>query len=87
VLHRVGAQMSAHRLQQDCALVAVLVRHVHLDELVALEAHIDLVQHRFGQALVPDHHHRMQGMGACLERFALDRGEFNIHWVLQDACP
>jgi hypothetical protein len=73
VLHRFGGQRRADLRQVGLALLAFVARRLHLDQLVALEVDVDLAQHRLAQSLAPDHHHRVQGMGAGLERLALCR--------------
>lgn len=83
VLHRLCVQMSAHRLQQQLALVAVCVGDVHLDQLVTLEAHFELAQHRCGEPFVSDHHDWVQGMGPRSERPAQGRRKCNIQAMLQ----
>jgi hypothetical protein len=70
VLHRLRSQAGTHRREHCFALVAVRAGRTHLDQFVALEVDVDLVQHRFGQTLVPHQHHRVQRMGTGLERLA-----------------
>jgi len=48
---------------------------------MASQARVDLAQHRIGQPLVADRHHRVQAMGPGLERLALDGGEGEHHGV------
>jgi hypothetical protein len=73
VLHRFGGERRADLRQVGFALLALVARRLYLDQLVALEADVDLAQHRVVQSLAPDHHHRVQVVGAGLEGFALRR--------------
>jgi hypothetical protein len=82
MLHRQRRQTRADSAEQDLALLAWLARHPDFDQLVALQADVDLVQHRVGQALVADHHHRVQGVCAGFEGLALKRSQVASHRIL-----
>jgi hypothetical protein len=75
LLHRYGAQSLADPREAGLPLPAVVTGHAHLDQLVGLEALVDLAQHRIGQPFVADRHDRVQVVGAGLERPALSWGE------------
>jgi hypothetical protein len=75
VLHRCGVKRRADARQTGLAFLAVRARHPHLYQLVAVQARVDLAQHRVGQPLVADRHHRVQAMRPGLERLALGGGE------------
>jgi hypothetical protein len=77
VLHRRGLQGLADPCQARFALVARVARHLHLDQLMALEVGLDLAQHGVGEAFAADQHNWMQAVGAGLERLALGRGQFD----------
>jgi hypothetical protein len=79
LLHWYGAQRLADPREAGLALPAVGPGHTHLDQLVALEALVDLAQHRIGQPSVADGHDRVQVVGAGLEGFALSWCELDGH--------
>lgn len=54
MLHRSGIERSAHLLHDRLARVAIVAEYAHLDELVRLECHVDLVQHGRGETVLPD---------------------------------
>jgi hypothetical protein len=82
VLHRRGVERRADARETGLALPPVRARRPHLDQLVALEAGVDLAQHRVGQPLVADRHHRVQAVGSRLQRLALGRGQIPDHGVI-----
>src|SRR6266851_5721290 len=71
LLHRFGAGALAQRLERHLARVSLERRGAHLDELVRLQREIHFLHHLVGEAFGADHHHRLELVGARLERFAL----------------
>lgn len=68
MLDRTGAQALANLSQVVLAQPALVARHPHLDQFVAPEVDVDLLEHGGAQSLVADHHHGVERMG---ERFEL----------------
>jgi hypothetical protein len=75
VLHRCSRERGADLAQAGLALRPRVGRHLDLDQLVALEVGVDFLQHRRGEPLGADHHHRVQAMGARFQGLALDGGQ------------
>jgi hypothetical protein len=75
VLHRRGVERRADARETGLALLPVRARHPHLDQLMAVQARVDFAQHRVGQSLVADRHHRVQAVGLGFEDLALGGGE------------
>lgn len=65
----------AQEVFADCAIVA---SHADLDQLVALEIDVDLLQHSGAQPLVADAHDRFEQMGARFEFAAAGRGKVQV---------
>jgi len=75
MLNRQRAQPRADDLQHGCTRLAIGVGNTHLDELVALQADIELAQHSIGETLVADQDYRMQAVRAGFEGLALRRSQ------------
>jgi hypothetical protein len=75
VLHRRGIQRLADPRETGFPLLPVVTRHPHFDQLMALQAQVDLAQHRVGQPVVADRHDRVQVVGSGFEYLALGGGE------------
>jgi hypothetical protein len=60
MLNRQRAQPRADGLQRCFTRLAIGVGNAHFDQLVALQADIELAQHSIGETLVPDQNHRME---------------------------
>jgi hypothetical protein len=72
VLNRLRDGHRANLFQHRLALLAVGV-DAHLDQLVALEAAVDLRDHRRGQPVPADDHDRIELVGATFQHLALRR--------------
>jgi hypothetical protein len=80
VLHRRSRQRRADLRAVRFALLAFVAGDFYLDQLVALEIGVDLVQDGIAQPFAADHHHRVQAVGAGFELLALGGGKlFDVH--------
>jgi hypothetical protein len=73
MLNRRRRERLADAREIGLALRALSTRHPYLEQLVAVEVDLDLVQHRLAESLVADRHHRLEAMSARLQRLALGR--------------
>ncbi|HTT39623.1 MAG TPA: hypothetical protein VMH32_18400 [Burkholderiales bacterium] len=82
MLDRKRRQTRADRREHGFTALAVLARHADLDQLMAFQVDVDLVQHGVGQAFFADRHHRVQFVRAGFEGLALKRGQGASHRML-----
>jgi hypothetical protein len=75
MLNRQRAQPRADGLQHCFTRLAIGVGNAHFDQLVALQADIELAQHSIGETLVADQNYRMQAVRAGFEGLALRRSQ------------
>ncbi len=74
MLDRRGVDLQANIINQGLPEQAIITRNAHLDQFVALERHLDLMNDRRRQTGIADHDHRIKMMGACLEGLAFGGG-------------
>lgn len=68
MLDRCGAELRADPREQRLALGARIAEHADLDELVRDETDVDLVEHAWREAVLPDAHDGLQVMRLRAER-------------------
>lgn len=71
MLHWRGGKLLAKRDEDLCARCAVIVVDADLDQFVAGETGIDLLDDGFGEAVLAYRDHRIEGMGAGAQGAAL----------------
>jgi len=76
VLDRCGAQVGADLAEQDLSIPALDTVDAHLDQLVRLEAALDLGENGFAQPFLADAGDGTQAVGAGAQGAALGRGQF-----------
>ncbi len=74
-LDRTGIDGIADPIESACAGFPVVNQHAHLDQFVALEREVDLLQDPGRHPGVSDHHDRMEAVGSRSQRAALGRSE------------
>jgi hypothetical protein len=79
MLHGSCVQRFANTPQISLSLGPIVARDPHLDQFVALEIDVDLLEHCVREALVAYHDHGGEAVRAGLERLALKRGQLNDH--------
>ncbi|SNR95096.1 hypothetical protein SAMN05192560_1935 [Methylobacillus rhizosphaerae] len=63
MMYRDGVGFFADFLQHCDTGSTVIAEHLDLDQLVGFQADIDFLQNLFRQAVIADHHYRMQIVG------------------------
>ena len=79
MLYGGGVQGLAYGSQSSLTLDAIVACDSDFDQLVSLEADIDLLHHGVGQALVADQDNRGEAVCASFEGLALKRAELSDH--------
>ena len=72
-------QGHAYASQSSLALDAIVACHPDFDQLVSLEADVDLLHHGIGQAFVADQDHGRKAVCTGFKGLALKRAELNGH--------
>ena len=81
MLDRQRRKTRADGAKHRFALFARLAGYPDLDQLVAFQVEVDLVQHRVGQALVADHDDRMQAVCTGFESLTLGCSQVACHGI------
>jgi hypothetical protein len=60
---------------------AVITLNADLDQFMGIQAHGDFAQYGLAQAVVADHHDRVESLSQALEVLALEWLQFDFHWT------
>ena len=79
MLHASGIKGFADAFQKSFTLDSIVACDPDFDQLVSLEADVDLLHHGIGQAFVADQDHGRKAVCTGFKGLALKRAELNGH--------
>jgi len=84
MLHASGIKGFADAFQKSFTLDSIVACDPDFDQLVSLEADVDLLHDGIGQPFVANEHNRGEAVCAGFEGLALKRGECSGHEALDE---